>query len=218
MWLLEKTKALTRWIFVSKVMSLLFHMLSRFVIAFLPRSKHLLISWLQSPSALILKPKKIKSVTVSTISPSICHEEMGPDAMILVFECWVLNQLFHPPLSLSSNAHISSLCQFFLTILSILTFNRPLFLLLPGLVFMFLLSLSWPLFLLFWTLHLLNAFSPKMTSLHLFSSISLFLLSANSFTPQISSSPPILRQISNYSFQHQHSPKDKLSHFHLPAG
>ena len=80
-----KTVALTRWTFVGKVMSQLFDMLSRLVIAFLPRSKHLLISWLQSPSAVILEPKKIKSVTVSTVSPSICHEVMGPDAMILVF-------------------------------------------------------------------------------------------------------------------------------------
>ena len=77
--------ALTRRTFVGKVMSLLFNMLSRFVIAFLPRSKRLLISWLQSPSAVILEPKKIKSVTVSTFSPSICHKVMGPDAMILVF-------------------------------------------------------------------------------------------------------------------------------------
>ena len=71
--------------FAGKVMSLLFNMLSRFVITFLPRSKHLLISWLQSPSAVILEPKKIKSVTVSIVSPSICHEVMGLDAMILVF-------------------------------------------------------------------------------------------------------------------------------------
>ena len=76
---------LTRRAFVSKVMSLLFNMLSRFVIAFLPRNKHLLISWLQSPSAVILEPKKIKSVSVSIVSPSICHEMMGLDAMILVF-------------------------------------------------------------------------------------------------------------------------------------
>ena len=80
-----KTIALTRQTFVSKVMSLLFNMLSRLVIVFLPRSKRLLISWLQSPSAVILKPKKIKSVTVSTFSPSICHEVMGPDAIIFVF-------------------------------------------------------------------------------------------------------------------------------------
>ena len=66
-------------------MSLLFNMLSRLGTAFLPKSKHLLISWLQSPSAVILEPKKIKSLTVSTVSPSICHEVMGPDAMILVF-------------------------------------------------------------------------------------------------------------------------------------
>ena len=76
-----KTIALTRWTFVGKVMSLLFNTLSRFVIAFLPRSKHLLISWLQSPSAVILETKKIKSVTASTFYPSICHEVMGPDAM-----------------------------------------------------------------------------------------------------------------------------------------
>ena len=80
-----KTIALTRWTFFSKVMSLLFNMLSRLVIPFLPRSKCLLISWLQSPSVVILKAKKIKSVTVSIISPSVCHEVMGPDAMILVF-------------------------------------------------------------------------------------------------------------------------------------
>ena len=80
-----KTIALTRRTFVGKVMSLLFNMLSRLVIAFLPRSKCLLISWLQSPAAVILEPKKIKSVTVSIVSPSICHEVMGLDAMILVF-------------------------------------------------------------------------------------------------------------------------------------
>ena len=80
-----KTIALTRWTFVDKVMSLLFNMLSRLVITFLPRSKHLLISWVQSPSAVISEPKKIKSATVSTVSPSICHEVMGPDAMISVF-------------------------------------------------------------------------------------------------------------------------------------
>ena len=84
-----KTIALTRRTFVGKVMSLLFDMLSRLVIVFLPRSKRLLISWLQSPSAVILEPKKIKSVTVFIVSPSICHEVMGPDTMILVF--WMLN-------------------------------------------------------------------------------------------------------------------------------
>ena len=78
-----KTVALTRQTFVSKVMSLLFNRLSRLVIVFLPRSKHLLISWLQSPSAVILEPKKIKSVTASSFFPSVCHEVMGPDAMIL---------------------------------------------------------------------------------------------------------------------------------------
>ena len=80
-----KTIALTRQTFVGKVMSLLFNMMSRFVIAFLPRSRRLLISWLQSPSAVILEPPEMKSVTDSTVSPSICHEVMGPDAMILSF-------------------------------------------------------------------------------------------------------------------------------------
>ena len=93
-----KTIALTRWTFVSKVMSLLFNMLSRLVIIFLPRSKHLLTSWLQSPSAVILELNKIKSTTVSTVSPTICHEVMGIDGMILVF--WMLN--FKPTISLSS--------------------------------------------------------------------------------------------------------------------
>ena len=78
-----KTITLTRWTFAGKViMSLLFNMLSLLVITFLPKSKYLLISWLQSPSAVILEPRKIKSATVSTVSPSICHEVMGPDAMI----------------------------------------------------------------------------------------------------------------------------------------
>ena len=77
--------ALIRWTFVGKVMSLLFYMLSRLVIAFLPRSKHLLVSWWQSLPAMILEPKKIKSVTVSIVFPSLCHEVMGLDAMILVF-------------------------------------------------------------------------------------------------------------------------------------
>ena len=80
-----KTKALTRWTFVGKRMSLLFNMLSQLIITFLSRSKRLLISWLQSPSAVILEPPKIKSLTVSIVSPSIFHEVMGPDAIILVF-------------------------------------------------------------------------------------------------------------------------------------
>ena len=80
-----KTIALTRWTFVGKVMSLLLNMLSRLVITFLPRSKRLLISWLQSPSAVILEPPKIKSATVSTVAPSVGYELMGPDAVILVF-------------------------------------------------------------------------------------------------------------------------------------
>ena len=84
-----KNIALTVWTFVCKVISLLFNMLSRLVITFLPRSKRPLSSWLQSPSAVILDPPKIKSDTVSTVSPSICHEVKGPDAMILVF--WMLS-------------------------------------------------------------------------------------------------------------------------------
>ena len=82
-----KTIALTRRTFVGKVTSLLFNMLSRLVIAFLPRSKSLLISWLQSPFSVIWEPKKINSATVFIFSPSICHEAMGLDTMILVFEC-----------------------------------------------------------------------------------------------------------------------------------
>ena len=81
----RKTIALIRWTFVGKVISLLFNMLSRVVITFLPRSKRLLISWLQSPSAVILEPQKIKSDTISAVSLSISHEVMRPDAMILVF-------------------------------------------------------------------------------------------------------------------------------------
>ena len=100
-----KTIALTRRTFVGKVMSLLFNMLSRLVIAFLPRSKHLVISWLQSPSAVILEPKKIKSVTISIVSPSIHHEVMVLDAMILVF--WMLS--FKPNFSLSSFTFIKRL-------------------------------------------------------------------------------------------------------------
>ena len=80
-----KTITLTRWTSVGKVMSQLFNMLPRLVIAFLPRSKRLLISWLHSPSAVILEPKKIKSFTVSIVFPTICHEVMGPDAMILAY-------------------------------------------------------------------------------------------------------------------------------------
>ena len=93
-----KTIALTIWTFVSKVMSLLFNMLCRFFIVFLPRGKHLLISWLQLPSAVILESKKRKFTTVSTFSPSICHEVMGSVAMILSF--WMLS--FKPCFSFSS--------------------------------------------------------------------------------------------------------------------
>ena len=100
-----KTIALTKWTLVSKVISVLFNMLTRLVITSLSRSKCLLILWLQSPSAVILEPKKIKSVTVSTVSPSICHEVMGPDAMIFIF--WMLS--FKPTFSLSSFTFIKRL-------------------------------------------------------------------------------------------------------------
>ena len=100
-----KTIALTRQNFVSKVMSLLFNMLSRLVITFLLRSKHLLISWLQSPSAVILEPKKWKSTTDSTVFPSICHEVIVLNAMTLVF--WMLS--FKPMFSLSSFTFIKRL-------------------------------------------------------------------------------------------------------------
>jgi len=109
-----KTIALTRWTFVGKVMSLLFNMVSRLVITFLPRSKCLLTSWLQSPSAVILEPKKIKSVTVSIVSPSIYHEVIGLDAMIVVFECWVLSQLFPQYFAFTNNAPIFKIHVFFL--------------------------------------------------------------------------------------------------------
>ena len=101
-----KTIALTRQTFVGKVMSLLFNMLSRLVITFLPRNKHLLISWLQSPSAVILEPRNIKSATVPTVSWSICHEVMGLDTMILVFWMLSFKPTFHSPLSLSSRSSL----------------------------------------------------------------------------------------------------------------
>ena len=98
-----KTIALTRWTLVGKVMPLLLNMLSRLVITFLPRSKRLFISWLQSPSAVILEPPKIKS---DTVSPSISHEVMGPEAMIFVFWMLSFKPTFHSPLSLSSRGSL----------------------------------------------------------------------------------------------------------------
>ena len=102
---IHQNHALTRQTFVGNVMSLLFNMLSSLVITFLPRSKRLSISWLQSPSAVILEPRKIKSATVYTVSPSICHEMIGPGAMTLVF--WMLS--FKPTFSLSSFTFIKRL-------------------------------------------------------------------------------------------------------------
>ena len=104
-----KTIALTRQTFVGKVMSLLFSMLSMLVITFLPRSKRLLISWLQSPSAVILEPQNIVSHRFHCFL-FICHEVMGSDAMFFFFECWVLSQLFHSPLSLSPRGALVLLC------------------------------------------------------------------------------------------------------------
>ena len=101
----RKTIVLTRWTFVGQILSLLFNILSKFVITFLPMNKHLLILWLPSPSSVILEPRKIKSVTVSTVSASICHEVMGLDAMIFVF--WMLR--FKLAFSLSSS--LSSRCS-----------------------------------------------------------------------------------------------------------
>jgi len=113
-----KTIPLTRWTFVGKVMSLLFNMLSSLAIAFLPRSKHLLILWLQLPSAVILEPKKIKSLTVSIVFPSICHEVMGLDAMIFLF--WMLS--FKPAFSLSSFIFIKRLfCSSSLSAISVVS-------------------------------------------------------------------------------------------------
>ena len=105
-----KTIALTRQTSVSKVMPLFLNMLSRLVIVFLPRSKHLLILWLWSPPAVILEPKKIKSLTVFIVSLSICHEVMGPDAMIFVFWMLSFKPAFHSPLSLSSRGSLDPLC------------------------------------------------------------------------------------------------------------
>ena len=106
-----KTIALTRRTFVCKVMSLLFNTLPSFVTTFLPRSKHHLIPWLRSPSAVILGPKKIKPVTVSIVSPSIWHEAMRLDAVILVFWMLSLRQLFHSLLSPSSGGSLVPLCH-----------------------------------------------------------------------------------------------------------
>ena len=112
-----KTITLTRWTFGGKVMSLLFNMLSRLVITFLPRSKCLLISWLQSPSAVILEPPKIKSATVSTVSPSIYHEVMGTDGMILAF--WMLS--FKPTFPLSSFTFIQRLFSYSLSAIRVVS-------------------------------------------------------------------------------------------------
>ena len=101
--------ALTRWAFVGKAMSLLFNILSRFIIAFVPRSKCLLISWLQSPSAVILEPKK---TTYATVSPPICHEVMGPDAMIFVFFLFFFDSLPAEPPGKPKNTGIGSLSLF----------------------------------------------------------------------------------------------------------
>ena len=102
----RKTIALTRWTMFGKVMTLLFNMLSKLDITFLPWSKHLLISWLQSASTVIQEPPKIKSITVSTVSPSICHKVMGPGAIIFVFWMLSFKPTFHSPFSLSSRGSL----------------------------------------------------------------------------------------------------------------
>ena len=152
-----KTIALPRWTFVGKVMSLLFNMLSRLVITFLPRSKCVLISWLQTPSAVILEPPKIKSDTVFTVSLSICHEVMGPDAMILVF--WVLS--FKPTFSLSSFTLIK---RFFSSSLSAIRVELYQHLWSP-----YMLALIRPFSFLFWVITILNftLFPGFLASYHL---------------------------------------------------
>ena len=125
-----QTIALTRQNFVGKVMSPLFNKMSKLVITSLPRSKHHLISWLQSPPAVILEPKKIKSVTVSIVSPSICHEVMGPDAMIFIF--WVLS--FKPTFSLSSFTFIKRLFSSLSAISMVSSAYLRLFLFLPAIL------------------------------------------------------------------------------------
>ena len=116
-----KTTALIIWMFVGKVMSLLFNMLSRLIIAFLPRNNHLLILWLQLLSTVILEPKEIKAATVSTFSPSICYEVMGPDAIISPqggdfipsLICFPLNELIRPPLAIPVRRELYHLCHLF---------------------------------------------------------------------------------------------------------
>ena len=128
-----KTIALTRRTFVGKVMSVLLNMLSRLVVTFLPRSKHLLISWLQSPSVVILEPRKIKSDTVSTVFPSISHEVVGPNAMIFVF--WMLS--FKPTFSLSTFTFIKRLLRFHPTHHCFPRFKFNLYFLTPKIEFYF---------------------------------------------------------------------------------
>ena len=152
-----KTITLTRWTFVGKVTSLLSNILSKLVITFLPRSKCLLISWLQSPSAVILETPKIKSATVSTLSPSICHEVMGLDAMIFVF--WMLS--FKPTFPLSSftfikrffsSSSLSAMSVVSSAYLSLLIFLLAIFLQLVSLK----LASSSPAFLLIYSAYKLN--------------------------------------------------------------
>ena len=128
-----KTVAFTIWSFVGKVISLLFNMLSMFIVAFLPRKKRLLISWLQSPSAVILEPKKINHVTVSIVSPSTCHEVKGSDAMIFIF--WMLS--FKPAFSLFSFTFVKRLYSFSLlsTIRAVSFVYLRLLIFLPAILF-----------------------------------------------------------------------------------
>ena len=147
-----KTIASTIWTFVSRVMSLLFNTLSRFVIAFLPRSNHLLISWLQSPSTVILEPKK-KSVTASTFSPSICHAVIGADAVILFFLVFSLKLALSLPSftlikRLFSSSSLSAITVASSTYLRLLMFLPPI--LIPAC------NSSSPAFLVMWSAYRLN--------------------------------------------------------------
>ena len=147
-----KTIALTRWTFVGKVMSLLLNMPSRLVITFHPRSKCLLISWLQSPSAVIMEHRKIKSATVSTVYPSICHEVMGPDVMILVF--WMSN--FNPTFSLSSFTFIKRLFSSLLSAIKVVSSAYLRLLIFLPAILIPAYTLSSPVFLMMYSAHKLN--------------------------------------------------------------
>ena len=148
----RKIIALTRWTFAGKVRCLLFNLLSRLVITFLPRSKHLLMSWLQSPSAVTLEPNKLKSVTVSTVSPSICHEVIGPDVMILLF--WMLS--FKPTCSLSSFNFVKKLSSSSLSAVRVVSYAYLRLLIFPPAILIPACTSSSPAFLMMYSAYKLN--------------------------------------------------------------